>query len=136
MEVSPAAALGMFTVGLLLIYFELNRPGRVIPGAVGLLLTLLACARLGAAHPGFVGMVLVITAVAMLAMELVRGINRVVAIAATLAMVLGFHQLVVPPVGWMLCILCGVALGGVTTMLTQVARRARANKTNPGKAVN
>jgi len=136
MEVSPAVALGMFTVGVLLIYFELNRPGRVIPGAVGLLLTLLACARLAAAHPGFVGVVLVVTAGALLAMELVWGANRVVAVAATLAMVLGFRQLVVPPMGWMVCILYGVGLGGVTAVLTRVALRARANKTKPGKAVN
>jgi membrane-bound serine protease (ClpP class) len=132
MEVSPAAALGIFTLGLLLIYFELNRPGRVIPGAAGLLLMLLACARLGAAHPGPVALLLVVTAGALLAMELVGGMYGVVAIAAMLALILGFRLLVTPPVGWMVCILCGVGLGGVTTALARVARRARANKANPG----
>jgi len=138
MEASPAEALGVFALGLLLIYFELNRPGRVIPGAVGLLLTLLSCARLGAAHPKPVALLLLGIACALLAMELVRGTYRAAAIplAATLALVLGFRQLVTPPVGWMVCVLCGVGLGGVTTVLTRVARRARANKTNPGKAVN
>ena len=138
MEASPAEALGVFTLGLLLIYFELNRPGKVIPGAVGLLLTLLSSARLGAAHPKPVALLLLGIACALLAMELVRGTYRAAAIplAATLALVLGFRQLVTPPVGWMVCVLCGVGLGGVTTVLTRVARRARANKTNPGKAVN
>jgi membrane-bound serine protease (ClpP class) len=125
-EVSPAAALVVFTVGLLLVYVELNRPGRVIPGAVGLLMTLLACARLGAAHP--VALVLVATACALLAVELVRGTYGLVDVAAALALVLGFRQLVTPPVGWMMCILCGVGLGGVTAALARVARRARANK--------
>jgi len=138
-EVSPGAALGAFTLGLLLIYVELNRPGRVIPGAVGLLLTLLACARLGAAHPRPLALLLVATAGALLAMELLHDTYRVVEaaaaipLAAALALVLGFRLMVMPPVGWMVCILCGVALGGVTVALARVARRARANKA-AGKA--
>ena len=134
--ISPTGALGIFAAGLLLVYVELNRPGRVIPGAVGLLLVLLACARLGAAQPRFVGIVLVVTSAALLAVGLVRDTYAVVAVAAALALVLGFRQLVMPPVGWMMCILCGVGLGGVTAALAWVARRARANKTNTRKAVN
>jgi len=126
---SPAAAaLGIFTVGLLLIYIELNRPGRVIPGALGLLLALLACARLWAAHPQPVALLLVATAGFLLAIDLVRGSHVAVSAAATLALVVGFRELVTPPVGWMACILCGVGLGGTTAVLTRVARRARANK--------
>jgi membrane-bound ClpP family serine protease len=127
-ELSPATALGVFTVGILLIYMELNRPGRVIPGALGLLFVLLACARIGAANPRPVALVLVLTAAALLAAELVRATHMAVAVAATLALVLGFQELMVPPVGWMACILCGLGLGTATAVLTRVARRARANK--------
>ena len=131
-EASPTAALGMFTAGMLLIYIELNRPGRVIPGAAGLLMTLLACARLWAAHPRPVALLLVVTAAALLAVELVRrpdaAVAATIAGAAALALVLGFRQLMQPPVGWMMCILCGVGLGGLTAALARVARRARVNK--------
>jgi membrane-bound serine protease (ClpP class) len=118
----------VFTLGLLLIYVEMNRPGRVIPGVMGLLFALLACARVLAANPRPAALVLVGTAAALLAVDLVRTTRVFVAVAATLALVLGFRELVSPPVGWMLCILCGVGLGGVTAALTRVARLARKNK--------
>jgi len=122
-------------VGLLLIYVELNRPGRVIPGAVGLLLALLACARLGAAHPRPAALVLLATAAALLVVELVRATHWAVALAAALGLVLGFRELTAPALGWMICILCGVGLGGTTALLTRVARRAKANKlSRSGKA--
>jgi membrane-bound ClpP family serine protease len=127
------AALALFAVGLLLISVELNRPGRVIPGAVGLLLALLACARLGAAHPRPAALVLLATAAALLVVELVRATHWAVALAA--ALVLGFRELTAPALGWMICILCGVGLGGTTALLTRVARRAKANKlSRSGKA--
>jgi len=127
-RLSVDAALIVFTVGVLLIYVELNRPGKVIPGAVGLLLTLLACARLAVAPPRLVGLVLLATAAALLAVELVRSTHWVVAVAATLGLVLGFRGLVMSPMGWTVCILCGTGLGVATAVLTRVARRARTNK--------
>jgi membrane-bound serine protease (ClpP class) len=127
-ELSPGVALGVFTVGLLLIYVELNRPGRVIPGALGLLLALLACARIGAEHPRPVALLLLATAAALLVLELVRDTHVAVSVAAALALVLGFREMVTPSPGWMVCILCGVVLGGATAVLTRVARRARTNK--------
>lgn len=145
---SPTTAIVVFTVGLLLIYVELNRPGSVIPGAVGLLLTLLACARLSMVHPRPVGELLVISAGVLLGTDLIRRSHWAVAVTATLVLVLGFHMFVEPPVGWLVCILCGVGLGATTAGLTWIARRARTNKMirqstentgisgEPGNAVN
>lgn len=116
------------TVGLLLIYIELNRPGRVIPGALGLLLVLMGCARLWMAHPRPVALLLVATAAVLLAIDLVRGTHVAISVAAALALVLGFRELLTRPIGWMASILCGVGLAGTTAMLTRIARRARANK--------
>jgi len=126
--ISPTMALVVFTVGLLLIYVEMNRPGKVIPGSVGLLLTLLACGRLSIAQPRPVGELLVITAGVLLGIDLIRQTHGAVVLAATVGLVLGFHGLVEPPVAWMACILCGTALGATTAVLTWVARRARTNK--------
>ena len=125
----------VFVVGLLLIYVEMNRPGRVVPGAVGLLLALLACARLWVEHPRPTALVLLATATALLAVDLLRATHGFVAAAATLALVLGFRELVSPPVGWMVCILCGVGLGGATVVLTRVARQARNNKAVKGASL-
>ena len=106
-QLSPDAALGMLTVGILLVYVELNRPGVVVPGAVGL-----------------VG-----TAVALLGLGLRRRLPVVVNVAATLGLVLGFATLVrdagIRPG---IAAGCGILLGGSTSILTRIARRARANK--------
>ena len=129
--VTPAAALVVFTVGLLLTYVELNRPGRVIPGALGLLLTLLAGARLSQTHPRAGAVVLLSIGAALLGVDLMEATGRAVPLAATVMLVFGFRLLVWPAMGWMVCILCGVALGGVTAALTRLARRARENKAIP-----
>ncbi len=48
-HLSPDAALLVLTLGLLLIYVELNRPGWIVSGAVGLLAVLFAVASLARA---------------------------------------------------------------------------------------
>jgi len=115
----------------MLVYVELNRPGRIIPGTAGLLVALLACGRLSEAHPRAVGLLVLSIGAVLLGMGLVKATGEAVSVAATAMLVVGFRLLVMPPVGWMMCILCGVAIGGATTALTRVARRARANKANP-----
>jgi len=68
------------------------------------------------------------TGAALLVVDLVAATGRAVTVAATGMLMLGSRMLVRPPVGWMACILCGVALGVLTGALTQVARLARTNK--------
>ncbi len=43
---NASIALGLVTVGALLLFMECNRPGRILPGACGLLLLLLGINRL------------------------------------------------------------------------------------------
>ena len=118
-------ALLVLTLGLLLIYVELNRPGWIVSGAVGLLATLFAVASLARAglNPA---------AVALLGLGLRRRTPVVVDAAATLALALGFAHLVRGSGGvgirTGMAIGCGVALGGCTSILTRIARRARTNK--------
>jgi len=128
-ELCPNVALLVITLGVLLIYVELNRPGRVVPGAVGLTGVLFGVASLARAgvNPGAV--VLVGTAVVLLGLGLRRGTPAVVDVAATLGLVLGFLHLVrdagIRPG---VAAGCGIFLGGSTSILTRIARRARANK--------
>jgi membrane-bound ClpP family serine protease len=129
---APEVALLVLTLGLLLIYVELNRPGWILSGALGLLAVLFAVAslvRLGL-NPGAV--TLVGTAVVLLGLGLRRRTPVVVDAAATLALVLGFAHLMRGPGGvgirTGIAVGCGATLGGCTSILTRIARRARTNK--------
>ncbi len=129
---SPDLAVLLFTVGLLLIYIELNRPGWIVPGSIGLLTALLCVAAITRYHLNPGAIALVISAVALLVVELIRRTGPIIAFAATLALILGFDHLVLGPNGAQVhlatAFICGLVLGGGTSVLTRIARRARANK--------
>jgi membrane-bound ClpP family serine protease len=130
-HLGPDVALLMLTLGLLLIYVELNRPGWIVCGAVGLTATLFAVASLVRLGLNPAAVALVATAVVLLGLDLLRRTQGLVAIAATLALVLGFAHLVRGPgvgIGMGMAVGCGVMLGGCTSILTRIARRARTNK--------
>ena len=119
----------LLTVGILLIYVELNRPGWVVPGAVGLTAALFAVASLGRVGVNPAAAVLVGTAVVLLGLGLRRRTAWVVDVAATLALVLGLCLLERDArIGLGLALICGIFLGGSTAILARIARRARANK--------
>jgi membrane-bound ClpP family serine protease len=130
-HLGPDVALLVLTLGLLLIYVELNRPGWIVSGAVGLLAVLFAVASLVRLGLNPAAVVLVGTAVALLGVDLRRKTPVVVSIAATLALVLGFAKLVRGPgmgIKAGTAVGCGLMLGGCTSILTRIARRARTNK--------
>ncbi len=124
---TPDHALLLLTVGVLLIYLELNRPGWIVPGALGLLATLLALAALGRSGVQPVAAVLCLTAVALLAISLRKPVPFAVTAAATLALTLGLAQLN-PSIHALIAVPSGLLLGVGTSVLTRIARRARVNK--------
>ena len=128
----PDGAMLMLTLGLLLIYVELNRPGWIITGALGLLAVLFAAASLGRLELNAGALLMVCTAVALLGLDLLRRTPPMVAVAATLALVLGLDRLVEGPGALRIhtgtAVVCGVILGAGTSILTRIARRARTNK--------
>lgn len=129
---SPDAAILLATVGILLIYVELNRPGLIFPGAVGLLLALLAIAALLPQHFNPIALVLITCAIILLGVDLLRPTPRFVPLltAALLSLGLFFLQKypTTQPVHLPVAVSCGLILGAGTSLLTRVARRARANK--------
>jgi len=133
-RLSPNAAALLLTLGVLLVYVELNRPGRVIPGALGLLAVLFAAAALLRQGLSLAGLALVALALALFLLALLRAAPLGTAVAATLALVAGLYRLLPPTappgnrIGLLTAALCGGVLGGVTATLTHLARRARANK--------
>jgi membrane-bound serine protease (ClpP class) len=131
-HLGPDAAVLLLTLGLLLVYTELNRPGWILPGTLGLLLVLLAAASLLRLELSAAALVLLATAAALLLIGLLRPTPPAVALAATLALVLGLYRLVLGPaprhVHGGTAIVCGLLLGSGTSVLTRIACRARANK--------
>jgi membrane-bound serine protease (ClpP class) len=131
-HLSPSPALSLLTLGLLLIYLELNRPGWILPGAIGLTLALLSLASLLRLHLRWPVALLVLTAMAVLTLNLARPIHVFLTSIATVALIVGFAYLVAGPADSHIhpatATTCGLILGIGTTALTAIARRARANK--------
>jgi membrane-bound serine protease (ClpP class) len=122
---SPDGAVLLLTAGVGLIYYELNRPGTIVAGAVGLLGVLFSVAVLveRGLTPLSVGLILAGTL--LLAVDLVRPMPVATAILATTALVFGLWKL---PAHLPVAAGCGVLLGAGTPVLTRIARRARTNK--------
>jgi len=119
-------ALLLLTLGLLLIYLELNRPGSILPGALGLTLTLIALPSLFSQglHP--LAFALLLAAVLTLATGLRRRTHPVISAAAIVALIVALN--LIPGVSPLAATLSGLLLGAGTSVLTAIAHRARANK--------
>jgi membrane-bound serine protease (ClpP class) len=107
-------------------YIELNRPGRIIPGALGLLAALLALPSLFTPPPTLVAALLLAAAIAIFAVGLRRTIHPMLYVVATIALTFGFHA--IRPIQWKTAVICGLILGAGTSVLTRIAHRARVNK--------
>lgn len=129
LHLTPDAALFVFTLGVLLIYLELNRPGSILPGAAGLSFTLLGIAILLKTHPQTGATILLLTAILLFTLDLRVQTPRILPVVATLALVLGFYLLPsAGPFHSLTALFCGLILGSGTSILTGIARRARASK--------
>jgi membrane-bound serine protease (ClpP class) len=131
-HINPDAAIVLFTLGTLLIYLELNRPGSILPGALGLLLTLLAIAAILPQHLAPFGLILLAAASLLFLINLRHALHQTVAILSTICLIFGFQYLLQNPTQPRLhtatSMACGLLLGVSSTLLTNIARRARANK--------
>ena len=131
-QLSPDVAILVITLGVVLIYVELNRPGWIVSGAVGLLAVLFGVASLLRMELNAGAVVLVGSAVAVFAVGLRRRTTAIVGAAASVALVLGLDQLVAGPgaerVDPLAAVAAGAVTGAGTWILTRIARRARTNK--------
>lgn len=130
-HLSPDAAIVCLTLGTLLIYWELNRPGTILPGALGLLTVLFSIAALLHTELQPAGVLLLATATLLLALGLRHTLAKIVSIAATTALTLGLYLLVQPTSNQIhtpTSLLCGLILGTSSARLAAIAHRARRNK--------
>ncbi len=126
---SPDTALLVLTVGFLLIYIELNRPGLILPGATGVTLVLIAAARLirqGSLPPAHLAAGLFGIAFLVLSTRTRRHLG--LGLLATAALLFGFHRDASTGPRSLVAIPCALFLGIGTSFLTTIAARARQNK--------
>lgn len=132
LRLSPDGCVLLFTLGVLLIYLELNRPGLIVPGTVGLLLALLAVAPLFHQRLSVIAILVIMGGVLLLIRGLRRSTIAITPVVATLCLTFGLLNLVREPVDVRVhastAVPCGLFLGLGTWMLTRIARRARRNK--------
>ena len=122
----------MATLGLLLIFLELNRPGRVLPAGVGLLLLLLASATLFRLRlqPWPASLVIVMGMIA--GLNLYRRLPSWLLVLTTAGWVVALRFLVRPQdsrcVHMPVALAAGGLLGVLSAVLTRIAYRARRAK--------
>ncbi len=132
LHLSADAALFVFTLGIGLIYVELNRPGSILPGMAGLLLALLAVASLLHQQLSPIAILLILLGTALLAYGLRRTTPVLIESTAIVCLVFGMLQLISGPpdqrVHALAAVPCALTLSVGTAYLTRIARRARLNK--------
>ena len=134
---NPNLDVLLLTLGLLLIYLEINTPGIVVPGAAGLLLLLLAAFALGSLPVTRLGIGLCVVAMMLLVLEARLRTRGVFAGLGILALIVGLGTLVDGPipqlqVAWSTAIGAGIAFGGITTTLMVLASEAKRAKIKTG----
>jgi membrane-bound ClpP family serine protease len=131
-QISPDASVFFFTLSVFLIYVELNRPGSLLPGFLGLLGVLFTIASLYRLSLSPLAILLIALCAGLFLLDLLHPQYFAVPVIAILALSTGFCLLVVGPIPMHVHpaagIACGLTLGTGTSLLTRIARRARANK--------
>jgi membrane-bound serine protease (ClpP class) len=133
----PDLAVLILVIGGLLIYLEFHAPGTIIPGALGTLLVLVAIFSLNLLPISYVAAVLIIAAFILMGLEAKFPSHGILAMAGVVALVFGTLTLVEGPIPQLrvhiaTAVACGIAFGGITIFLANVAVRAQRNKVLTG----
>jgi membrane-bound serine protease (ClpP class) len=130
MGLGPNVAYVLTVFGLLAIYWELIRPGRIYPGMLGTAAALVGGYFLWRLGPTAYGLKLLAAAGIFFVVEACWNTHGLAGIAATAALVLGSWELFAGPrhIAAYLAFPLGLAFGAVTIWLSAGAKRARRNK--------
>jgi membrane-bound serine protease (ClpP class) len=130
MRVGPNVAFLILIVGLLLVYVELLRPGRLVPGLLGSLMAVAGSYSLWRNSPLTPGMLLLILAAVLLISETLWGTHFIPGLLGTLSLAGGFFLLFPPErrIAPGLAIPISIVFGVISTFLAFDAKRARRNK--------
>lgn len=134
----PNCAVLVLFVGILLMYVECNRPGRVVPGCVGLLLVLCAGREIGQYPLRGIGVELLVLGFGALVAGIFLPGRLVWGVASAGLFSLGLVWLIQPfgsaHVHPAMAFVVGAGFAGVTLWLAGVALTARRNKRVLGRA--
>ena len=134
---NPDLALLVFVIGGLLIYLEFNVPGTIVPGSLGTLLVLLALFGLNLLPIHHTSVFLILAAFALIVLEAKYPSHGVLALAGTIALVVGLATLVDGPIAEQrvhtsTALAAGLGFGVISFGLAWIALRARRNKVLTG----
>ena len=129
---TPDVAVAVASLGVCLIFVELNRPGRILPGALGLSLLLLAAGNLLAGGVRPWAAFLLLSCIAIMLLHVWRRLTTTLLMLTGLASIVSLRFLEPPyrnpPVHTPVAILCGGVLASLSAFLARVAYRARRAK--------
>ena len=134
---NPDLAVLIFVIGGLLIYLEFNVPGTIVPGSLGTLLVLLALFGLNLLPIHHTSVFLILAAFALIVLEAKYPSHGVLALAGTIALVVGLATLVDGPIAEQrvhtsTALAAGLGFGVISFGLAWIALRARRNKVLTG----
>lgn len=130
MRVGPNAAFLLMIIGVLFIYGEFLRPGRLVPGLFGSILAIAGAYWLWRNSPLERGILFIVLAVLLLIAEalwdalFIPGILGTICLATGLYLLFPSDRRIAPA----LAIPVSIVFGAVTTFLAFEAKRARRNK--------
>ncbi len=135
--IDPNLAVLLLVAGALLIYFEFNAPGTIIPGALGTLLVITALFALNLLPLRYTAAMLLIAALGLILLEIKVPSHGILAAAAICCLVVGLLTLVAGPIPELrvrvaTAVGVGTGFGLITTFLVRIAVRARRNKVLTG----
>ncbi len=135
----PNLAVLLLVAGVLLIYFEFNAPGTIIPGALGTLLVVTALFALNLLPLRYTAVMLLIAALGLMLLEIKVPSHGILAFAGIACLITGLLTLVAGPIPQLqvrvaTAVGIGLGFGLITTFLVRIAWRARKNKVLTGSA--
>jgi membrane-bound serine protease (ClpP class) len=130
MSIGPNVALVLTILGLLAIYWEFLRPGRIYPGTLGAASLLWGAWSLWQLSPTPAGLQWLAAAAVLFLVESCWNTRYLAGVAATAALIVGASRLFTGPrqIVFYLALPLGLAFGAVTIWLAAAAKRARRNK--------
>jgi membrane-bound serine protease (ClpP class) len=127
---SPDLAFAAIVIGLFLAYWELIRPGSVVPGVAGAVLTMLGAASF-AGRIQKAGLLLCLLGIALAVVDAHLRLRGVLALAGGAILAIGARGLSAPAISWVTAWVLSVPFVWITNWLLTIALQARANKLSP-----
>lgn len=127
---SPDLAYAAMILGFLLGYWELIRPGTVLPGVAGAVLVMLGVASF-AGRVQKLGLLLCLLSLLLVLVDAHFRLRGMLALAGGAILAVGARELSAPAIGWLTAWTLSIPFLWITNWLLTIALQAKANKLSP-----